>query len=54
MYLFKNRIHEYLNINFFKSEESDKKSVDSTHAQGASGGESMSSPVVQWLLFPDY
>ena len=41
-----NRICEYLNINSFKNEESDKKSVDSTHIQGASGGESMSSPVV--------
>ena len=35
-----------MNINSFKNEESDKKSVDSTHIQGASGGESMGSPVV--------
>ena len=31
-----------MNINPFKNEESDKKSVDSTHIQGACGGESMS------------
>ena len=32
MYLnLKNRICEYLNINVFKREESDKASVDSTH-----------------------
>ena len=35
-----------MNINSFKNEESDKKSVDSAHIQGACGGESMSSPVV--------
>ena len=39
MYLFKNRRHEYLNINSFKNEESDKKSVDNTHTQGACGRE---------------
>ena len=39
MYLFKNRICEYLNINFFKSKESDKTSVDNTHTQGACGRE---------------
>ena len=44
--LFKNRIHEYLNINFFKNEESDKTSVDNTHTQGAYGGESIDSLAV--------
>ena len=33
-------------MNSFKNEESDKKSVDSTHAQGASGGGSVDPPVV--------
>ena len=37
---------EYSNINVFKHEESDKVSVDSTHTQGACGGESIDSPVV--------
>ena len=37
---------EYLNIDIFKQEESDKVSVDSTHTQGACGGESIDSPVV--------
>ena len=41
VYLFKNRIHKYLNINFFKNEESDKTSTDNAHVQGACGGESM-------------
>ena len=42
---FKCRIHKYLNINSFKSEESDKMSVDNRHIQGACGGESMDSLV---------
>ena len=46
MYLFKNRTREYLNINFFKNEESDKTNTDNTHIQGACGGESMDSLVV--------
>ena len=46
MYLFKNRIHEGLNINPFKNEEGDKKSVDNTHTQRACGGESTDSPIV--------
>ena len=46
MYLFKNRIHEYFNINSFKDEESDRMSADSAHVQGASGGESTNSLVV--------
>ena len=46
MYLFKNRTREYLNINFFKNEESDKMSTDNRHIQGACGGESMDSLVV--------
>ena len=35
-----------MTINSFKNEESDKKSVDNTHTQGAYGGESMDSLVV--------
>ena len=45
MHLFKNRIHEYFNINSFKDEESDKMSAASAHVQGTSGGESTNSPV---------
>ena len=45
MHLFRNRIHEYFSINFFKDEESDKMSADSAHVQGTSGGESTNSPV---------
>ena len=37
---------EYLNINVFKYEESDKASVDSTHTQGACGGDSINSPAM--------
>ena len=44
MYLFKNRICEYFNINSFKDEESEKMSADSAHVQKASGGESTDSP----------
>ena len=44
MYLFINRIRDYFNINSFKDEESDKMSADSAHIQGASGGESTTSP----------
>ena len=43
MHLFKNRIHEYFNINSFKDEEGDMMSADSAHVQGASGGESTNS-----------
>ena len=46
MYLFKNIIHEGLNINPFKDEEGDKISVDNTHTQRACGRESIDSPVV--------
>ena len=46
MCLFINRIREYLNINTFKDEQSDKMSADSAHIQGASGGESTNSLVV--------
>ena len=45
MYLFKNRICEYFNINSFKDEDSDKMSADSAHVQGTSGGESVNSLV---------
>ena len=37
MCLFKNRIHEHFNINFFKDKESNKMSADSAHVQGTSG-----------------
>ena len=43
---------KYLNINVFKHEESDKVSVDSTHTQGACGGESIDSPTVSILHSP--
>ena len=46
MCLFLNKIREYLNINSFKNKESDKRSADSAHVQGASRGESMDLPVV--------
>ena len=49
---FKNRICEFSNINVFKHEESDKASVDSTHTQGACGGESIDSPTVSVLHSP--
>ena len=41
MCLFRNRICEHFNINFFKDEESSKMSADSAHVQGTSGGESI-------------
>ena len=37
---------EYSNINVFKHEESVKAGVDSTHTQGACGGDSIDSPTV--------
>ena len=37
---------EYLNINVFKHEESDKASVDNTHTQGVCGGDLTDSPTV--------
>ena len=46
MHLFRNRIHEHFNINFFKDKESDKMSADSAHVQGISGGESTDSPAL--------
>ena len=46
MCLFRNRIREHFNINFFKDEESDKMSADSAHVQGTSGGESTDSPAL--------
>ena len=46
VYLFQNRSHEYLNINSFKDEESDKTGVDNTHTQGACGRELTDSPAV--------
>ena len=44
MHLFRNRICEHFNINFFKDEESDKMSADSAHVQG--GGESINPPAL--------
>ena len=46
MHLFRNRIHEHFNINFFKDKESGKMSADSAHVQGTSGGESIDSPAL--------
>ena len=40
------------NINVFKHEESDKASVDSTHTQGACGGDPIDSPTVSVLHSP--
>ena len=51
MCLFLNRICEYLNINSFKDEESEKMSADRAHIQGASGGESTDSPVASGSHF---
>ena len=48
----RNRICKYSNINVFKHEESDRASVDSTHTQGACGGESIDSPAVSISHFP--
>ena len=45
MCLFENRIHEHLDINLFKDEESDKMSAESAPVQRMSGGESTNSPV---------
>ena len=45
MFNLKTESCEYLNINVFKHEESDKAGVDSTHSQGACGGEPIDSPV---------
>ena len=44
MFLFKNRIYERFNVNFFKGEVSDSMSAKGAHVQGASGSESMNSP----------
>ena len=46
---------EFANIRIlmsFKHEESDKASVDSTHTQGACGGESIDPPVVSVSHLP--
>ena len=39
----KDRIHEHLDINFFKDKESDKMSAESVPVQRTSGGESINS-----------
>ena len=49
---FKNRICESSNINVFKHEESDKASVDSTHTQGACGGDLIDSPAMSVSHLP--
>ena len=46
MCLFKNKIHEGLDINAFKDEEGDKISVDNTHTQRACRRELTDSPIV--------
>ena len=45
MCLFKNRIYEHFNVNFFKNEESNKMSAKGAHVQKTSEGESTNSPV---------
>ena len=45
MNLFKNRIYERFNVNFFKKEVSDRMSAKGAHVQGASGSESTNSSV---------
>ena len=44
MSLFKNRIYECFNVNFFKSKVSDRMSAKGAHVQGACGSESTNSP----------
>ena len=46
MFTLKTVFCEYSNINVFKHEESVKASVDSTHTQGACGGDLMDSPAM--------
>ena len=46
MCLFKNRISEHFNINFFKDEESDKMSAESALVQKTSEDKSTNSPVL--------
>ena len=45
MCLFKNKIYEHFNVNFFKNKESDKMSAGSAHVQKTSEGESTNSPM---------
>ena len=45
MCLFKNRIYEHFNVNFFKNKESNKMSAKSAHVQKTSEGESTNSPM---------
>ena len=45
MCLFKSRIYEHFNVNFFKNEESDKMSAKSAHVQKTSVSESTNSPM---------
>ena len=54
MHLFRDRIHEHFNTNFFKDEESGKMSADSAHVQGTSEGESIDPPVLSDSHFLDY
>ena len=46
MCLFKNKIYEHFNVNFFKNEESDTMSAKSAHVQKTSEGESTNPPVL--------
>ena len=52
MFNLKTEFCEYLNINVFKHEESVKAGADSTHTQGACGGDPMDSPTVSVLHSP--
>ena len=45
MCLFRNRIYECFNVNFFKNEESDKMSAKGAHVQETNEGESTNSSV---------
>ena len=54
MCLFKNRIHEYFDINFFKNKESGKMSAKSSHVQKTSGSESTNSPALSSPLLFNY
>ena len=45
MCLFKNRIYEHFNVNFFKNKESDKMSAKGAHVQETNQGESTNPPV---------
>ena len=52
MSLFKNRIYEHFNVNFFMSKVSDWMSAKGAHVQGACGSESMNSPASSSFCSP--